>query len=70
MAKKKQRPIDTELQTRSSAELMIEMENILTQDIPDPTGVFVLPFQPPHTILGSSPKEYNKGRKGRKRRKS
>jgi hypothetical protein len=68
MAKKKQRSIDTKLQTRSSAELMSQMRDILNQDIPDPSGgiASVLPPQKPHTILGKSPKEYNKGRKRRK----
>ena len=68
MAKKKQRSINTELQTRSSAELMSQMRDILNQDIPDPSGgiASVLRPQKPHTILGKSPKQYNQGRKRHK----
>ena len=53
-------PKKIRLNTKSSAQLNKEMREILSKDIPDPTGgiASILP-QKPHTILGVPAENYH-----------
>lgn len=53
------------MKTKSSAQLTKEVQEILNQEIPDPSGGIASFIGKPHTILGKPAKEYNKGRKRR-----